>query len=67
MQRFDHPRLKELYKIVDPYYNLERLTEPKFIVNASGDQFFLPDSSRFYYDNSRARSLSAMSLMPITD
>ena len=23
---------------------------PKFIVNASGDQFFLPDSSRFYFD-----------------
>ncbi len=42
MQRFDHPRLKELYRIVDPYYNLERLDEPKFIVNASGDQFFLP-------------------------
>ncbi len=28
MQRFDHPRLKELYRIVDPYYNLERLDEP---------------------------------------
>ena len=23
---------------------------PKFIINASGDQFFLPDSSQFYFD-----------------
>ena len=23
---------------------------PKFILNASGDQFFLPDSSQFYFD-----------------
>ena len=23
---------------------------PKFIMNASGDQFFLPDSSQFYFD-----------------
>jgi PhoPQ-activated pathogenicity-related protein len=23
---------------------------PKFIVNATGDQFFLPDSSQFYFD-----------------
>ena len=24
---------------------------PKYIVNASGDQFFLPDSSQFYFDD----------------
>ena len=26
---------------------------PKFIINASGDQFFLPDSSQFYFDELR--------------
>ena len=57
LQRFDHPRLQELYKIVDPYYNLSRLTEPKYILNASGDQFFLPDSSRFYYDQLKGEKL----------
>lgn len=50
LQRYDHPRLQDLYKIEDPFYRLDRLTEPKFIVNAAGDQFFLPDSSRYYYD-----------------
>ncbi len=49
LQRFDHPRLQQLYEIVDPYYYRDRLTMPKYIVNASGDQFFVPNSSQFYY------------------
>ena len=40
-------------RIEEPYEYRERLTMPKFIVNASGDQFFLPDSSRFYFDDLR--------------
>lgn len=50
MQRRDHPRMKDLYAIEDPFSYRSRLTMPKYIVNASGDQFFLPDSSQFYYD-----------------
>ncbi|MEO1498228.1 MAG: PhoPQ-activated protein PqaA family protein [Planctomycetota bacterium] len=40
-----------ILSIVDPYRYRERLTLPKVMVNASGDEFFLPDSSRFYYDD----------------
>lgn len=43
-------RMKQLLQLVDPYSYRERLTMPKFILNGSGDQFFLPDSSRFYFD-----------------
>ena len=43
------PRFRELMQLVEPYEYRERLTLPKFIVNASGDQFFLPDSSQFYF------------------
>ena len=50
MERIDHPKLKELYQLVDPWFYRHRLTKPKFIVNGSGDQFFLPDSSQFYFD-----------------
>jgi PhoPQ-activated pathogenicity-related protein len=57
LQRFDHPRMQELYEIVDPYYHVDQLTEPKYIVNGSGDQFFLPDSSRFYYDQLKGEKL----------
>ena len=49
MQRMDHPRLADLYAIEDPYSYRERLTLPKFIVNSAGDEFFLPDSSQFYF------------------
>ena len=38
-------------KIEEPYYYRDRLTMPKLMVNASGDQFFLPDSSQFYFDD----------------
>ena len=51
MERIDHPRLRAAYRLVDPYYYRHRLTLPKFIVNAAGDQFFLPDSSKFYFDD----------------
>ena len=35
-------------RIEDPYEYRDRLAMPKFLVNATGDQFFLPDSWRFY-------------------
>ncbi|MCC6821642.1 MAG: PhoPQ-activated pathogenicity-related family protein [Verrucomicrobia subdivision 3 bacterium] len=44
------PEDRALMKIEDPYEYRQRLTMPKFIVNASGDQFFLPDSSQFYFN-----------------
>jgi PhoPQ-activated pathogenicity-related protein len=45
------PEYKALMKIEEPYQYRGRLTMPKFIVNATGDQFFLPDSSQFYFDD----------------
>jgi PhoPQ-activated pathogenicity-related protein len=41
---------KALYAIEDPYSYRDRLTLPKLLMNACGDQFFLPDSSQFYFD-----------------
>ena len=47
--RIDDPRTKLLYAIEDPYSYRERLTMPKYVVNAAGDQYFPPDSSQFYF------------------
>jgi len=44
------PQLAALMDIEDPYSYRARLTLPKFIVNSAGDQYFLPDSSRFYFN-----------------
>ncbi len=42
---------QKLLKIIDPFEYRDRLTMPKFIINSAGDQFFLPDSSRYYYQD----------------
>jgi PhoPQ-activated pathogenicity-related protein len=42
--------LASLLEIEDPFAYRDRLTLPKFVVNSAGDQYFLPDSSRFYFD-----------------
>lgn len=45
------PEYKAVLDIEDPYNYRGRaaLKMPKFMINAAGDQFFLPDNSRFYY------------------
>ena len=45
------PEYKNLLAIVEPYSYRDRLTMPKYLVSGAGDQFFLPDSSRFYFDD----------------
>lgn len=53
---FETHEFHELIKIEDPYSYRARLTLPKLIVNATGDPFFAPDSSRFYFANLRGES-----------
>jgi PhoPQ-activated pathogenicity-related protein len=48
---FGTPQLRALAEIEDPYSYRSRYTMPKLIVNAAGDQFFVPDSSQFYFDD----------------
>lgn len=50
MRRANTLEYRNLMKIEEPFEYRERFTMPKFIINASGDQFFLPDSSQFYFD-----------------
>jgi PhoPQ-activated pathogenicity-related protein len=47
--RMQTPQGQELLRIVDPYAYRDRYTMPKLLLNATGDQFFITDSSRFYY------------------
>jgi PhoPQ-activated pathogenicity-related protein len=50
MEWMGTPENHALMKIEEPYQYRQRFTMPKFIINASGDQFFLPDSAQFYFD-----------------
>lgn len=47
----DTPENAALMRIVDPYAYRDRLTMPKLVMNGANDQFFLPDSSKFYWDD----------------
>ena len=49
--------MPETHQIVDPISYRDRLTMPKFVVNASGDQFFCPDSSQFYFADLKGEKL----------
>lgn len=44
-------QFRNLMKIEDPYVYRARFTMPKLLIFASSDQFFLPDSSRFYFNH----------------
>ena len=56
MRHLDDPKLAELYRLVDPFYYRHRLAMPKLVLNAAGDQFFLPDSAQFYWRDLRGES-----------
>lgn len=45
----DRKECRDLLAIVDPNVYRDRFTMPKCIINASGDEFFVPDSSQFYF------------------
>ena len=45
------PTAQPLLDIVDPYEYRDRLTMPKYLVNSTGDEFFVPSSAQFYVDD----------------
>jgi PhoPQ-activated pathogenicity-related protein len=45
------PQFKALANIEDPYEYRQRFKMPKLILTATGDQFFPPDSSQFYFND----------------
>jgi PhoPQ-activated pathogenicity-related protein len=47
----DTPEYAALMKIEEPFEYRDRLTIPKLLINSAGDQFFLPDSTRFYWND----------------
>jgi len=49
--RVGTPEYRKVLEIEDPYNyrDRQRLMIPKYLINAAGDQFFLPDNSQFYY------------------
>ncbi|MCA9077466.1 MAG: hypothetical protein KDA93_20735, partial [Planctomycetaceae bacterium] len=51
LDRLDTQIGESLRKIVDPYEYRDRLDLPKYLVHSAGDEFFVPTSSQFYFDD----------------
>ncbi len=50
MERRGAENYPKLLQLVDPFAYRDRMQMPKCVINATGDQFFCPDSSQFYFD-----------------
>ncbi|KEQ16523.1 PhoPQ-activated protein PqaA family protein [Endozoicomonas numazuensis] len=45
----ESPGMQQLFNDIDPFVYRDQLFLPTYIINASADEFFPPDSARFYY------------------
>ncbi len=50
MDWWQSEEMRSLNTLVDPISYKERYEMPKLMVNAAGDEFFIPTSSQFYFD-----------------
>lgn len=57
MDWLGEPELDALFELVDPFSHRAQLELPKYLLLASGDSFFLPDSARFYVDQLEGETL----------
>ncbi|MBS1855262.1 MAG: PhoPQ-activated pathogenicity-related family protein [Acidobacteria bacterium] len=51
MNWFGTPQMEALLEIEDPYNYRARMALPTYQVASTGDQFFVPDSPRFYFSD----------------
>jgi PhoPQ-activated pathogenicity-related protein len=56
MNWINTPEFAALLKIEEPYEYRDRLTMPKLVLNSAGDQFFLPDSTQFYWKDLKGQN-----------
>lgn len=69
-EKIDTPAFSKLMQIEDPFQYLgtiyqSRLSIPKYIVNASGDDFYVPDNTNFYLD--KLPGIKALRVVPNSD
>jgi len=50
-RELDLPNVAAMMEIIDPLVYASRLTMPKLVVDAGGDEFFLPDDNLWWWNN----------------
>jgi PhoPQ-activated pathogenicity-related protein len=51
--KLNHPVWYDLVSLIDPVVFRDRLTLPKYVICATGDEFFMPQSPLFFWDDIR--------------
>ena len=57
LTRYNSENGTKLFDIVDPIVYKKILKMPKYVVSATGDEFFVPDSSELFYDELEGEKL----------
>ena len=57
MAELDSDEFQELLAIIDPYAYKERLTMPKLVITATGDEFFQSMDDHFWFDDMPGNNL----------
>ena len=63
---FGTPQMDALLDIEDPYAYRARMGLPSYAICSTGDQFFVPDSPRYYFGDMPARSICGSFRIRIT-
>jgi len=66
MQKFDpipffkNPRGRQLMRLMDPYFSLDKVKAPVLVVSASNDQFCVVDATKLYWDEIKSPKVFKM-------
>ena len=47
----EHPKMQDMFDIVDAFVHRDKMLMPKYVINASNDEFFLPTDTGFCLKN----------------
>ncbi|EAL66593.1 PhoPQ-activated pathogenicity-related protein [Dictyostelium discoideum AX4] len=64
MDYLNGPQMVELAAIVDPFSYRDRYTMPIYAIASSDDEFFLPDSPQFFWNNLTATPEKHLRIVP---
>ena len=66
--RIDSDEIVPLWGLIDPYTYLSRLSHtPTLVCSMVGDEFFVLDSSRYWYDTARSYNTESLSVSMFPD